>query len=100
MVYSLPGRPAGTRINMIWQSVTSVPGPLLPGTRRAAWTVGDSSVITGEVRRSRAYARPRPTGSAENSVSPGSISMYEVEYSLTRSRPLPTIVVEPFQSFR
>jgi hypothetical protein len=25
MVNSLPGRPAGTRINMIWQSVTSGP---------------------------------------------------------------------------
>ena len=47
MVNSLPGRSAGTRINMIWQSVTSVPRPLLPGTRLAAWTVGDSSAITG-----------------------------------------------------
>lgn len=44
---SLPGRLAGTRINMTWQSVTSVPRPLPPGTRRAAWTVGDSPAITG-----------------------------------------------------
>jgi len=32
---------------MTWQSVTSVPRPLRPGTRRAAWTAGDSSAITG-----------------------------------------------------
>src|SRR5580693_5499489 len=42
-----PGTPAGTRINMTWQSVTSVPRPLLPGNRRAAWTIGDSPAITG-----------------------------------------------------
>ena len=47
MVNSLPGRPAGTRINMTCQPVTSVPRPPPPGTRRAAWTIGDSQAITG-----------------------------------------------------
>jgi hypothetical protein len=41
------GAPAGTRIDMTWQPVTSVPRPLLPGTRPAAWTIGDSPAITG-----------------------------------------------------